>query len=139
MVSERKELTIKAGLLEIDKAKAFIEDELVLNGCPADVRGRIELALEEMLVNVVSYAYPEGEGFVKVAALFPKSNVIQIEIIDEGVPYDPTMKPDPDVTRPLKERPKGGLGIFMAKKVMDDMTYDHKDGFNHTILIKKFK
>ena len=139
MENEKKELTIKAKLSEVERAREFITNELDQRSCPEDVAGRIELALEEMLVNVVCYAYPEGEGEVTVTVLFPKSDVIRIEITDKGIPYDPTKRSDPDVAKPLNQRKKGGLGIFMTKQIMDEMTYDHKDGLNRTILIKQFK
>ncbi len=139
MENEKKELTIRAKLSEVDRARKFITNELDQRNCPEDVAGRIELALEEMLVNVVCYAYPEGEGEVTVTVFFPKSDVIRIEITDKGIPYDPTKRSDPDVAKPLNQRKKGGLGIFMTKQIMDEMTYDHKDGLNRTILIKQFK
>lgn len=138
-MEKRSELTIKAELVEIEKAKEFVRAELIQRDCPIEVMDRIELALEEILVNVVSYAYPRKEGKVMLRVLFPESDVVRLEIKDSGIFYDPTAKPDPDITKPLKQRGKGGLGIYMAKTIMDEMIYDHAEGCNHTVMIKKFK
>ena len=138
-MNKKKKLTIKAELGNIGMATSFVIGELLDAGCEMIVAQRIELALEEMLVNVVSYAYPEEPGDFTLTTSFPVEDVISLEITDEGIPYDPTKKPDPNVDIPLKQRAKGGLGIFMAKKIMDEMKYDHDGEFNHTVMTKKFK
>jgi anti-sigma regulatory factor (Ser/Thr protein kinase) len=58
--------------------------------------------------------------------------------MDSGIPYDPLKKPDPDITLAVEDRPIGGLGIYMVKKTMDDMTYAYENGYNILTLIKSF-
>ena len=137
-MDEKKELTIEANLINIAKAIDFINDELILKGCRFDVMQRIDLALEEMLVNVSNYAYNGKSGEASVAISFPTEGTVRLDIRDMGVPYDPTQKSDPDVSVPLRQRKKGGLGIYMTKMVMDEMSYIYEDGCNHTILRKDF-
>lgn len=136
---DKKELKIEAKLENIEPALEFINTELEEHGCRVDVMQRIDLALEEMLVNVSQYAYEgkTGDAFVEVS--FPEKDMVQLDIRDKGVIYDPTKKEDPDVSIPLKQRKKGGLGIYMTKMVMDEMYYEYKDGFNHTILRKNLR
>ena len=135
---ERKELTIEARLENIEKAIDFINAELQDHGCTVDVMQRIDLALEEMLVNISNYAYKEETGNASISISFPEEGVVLLDISDSGIPYDPTKREDPNVTIPLKQRKKGGLGIYMTKMVMDEMNYVYEDGCNHTILEKVF-
>lgn len=131
-----KELTIEAKLENIEKVIVFVNSELESKSCAADVIQRIDIALEELLVNVSHYAYKDEEGTVTVGISFPKEDLVQIDIRDRGVAYDPTMKEDPDVTVPLGQRKKGGLGIYMTKMVMDEMLYEYEAGYNHITLRK---
>lgn len=137
-MNESKELTIEAKIENVDKVISFINATLQEHGCTFDMMQRIDLALEEMLVNISNYAYPGETGKAHVAISFPDEGVVQLDIRDSGVPYDPTKREDPQVTIPLKQRKKGGLGIYMTKMVMDEMNYEHREGVNHTILKKVF-
>jgi anti-sigma regulatory factor (Ser/Thr protein kinase) len=101
---------------------------------------QIDVAVEEIFINIVSYAYsPEkGNAVVRVEVSEDPVNVI-ITFLDHGIPYDPLKRDDPDVTLAADERPVGGLGIFIAKTVMDDVTYEYKDGQNILELKKNLK
>ena len=138
-MESRKEITIKAKLECLEQAINFVNGLLQEKGVSVDVRQRIELALEEMLVNISSYAYPEGIGEAKVGISFPKKDIVKLELWDRGTPYDPTKKPDPDLGIPLRERKIGGLGIYMTKIVMDEMNYEYADGYNHVTMLKDLK
>ena len=95
------------------------------------------MPVEEIFVNISSYAYnPEtGPATIRAGITEEPLSVI-ISFIDNGKQYDPLAKPDPDVKIPLKERKKGGLGIFMVKKTMDDVSYEYKDGQNILTITK---
>lgn len=134
-----KELKIEAKLENIEPAIEFLNAELEEHGCRVDVMQRIDLALEEMLVNVSQYAYEGKTGDAFVGVSFPEKDLVQLDIRDKGILYDPTKKEDPDVSIPLKQRKKGGLGIYITKMVMDEMHYEYKDGYNHTILRKNLR
>ncbi len=89
----------------------------------------VELATEEAVINVFKYAYPQGEGKVRLRCMGNGEGFV-IEVTDWGVRFDATAQPAPDVTGPLEERPAGGRGIYLIKKMTDEMRYARKDGQN---------
>ena len=117
---------------------AFIEQELEKYGCSMKMQTAICVAIEEVFVNVAHYAYGDGEGDVQFKVGFDEEtrNVI-FQMIDEGVQFDPLKKPDPDITLSAAEREIGGLGIFITKKTMDQVTYAYENGKNILTMIKK--
>ena len=125
------ELTLEATDENLEKALAFIDERLEKLGCPAPKQMQIDVAVEELFVNVAHYAYAPETG--KITLRFEsKGDPLRavITFIDRGTPYDPLSKPDPDVTLSADDRPIGGLGIYMVKKSVDDMRYEFKDGQN---------
>ncbi len=97
----------------------------------------INTALEEVFVNVCQYAY-EGTGTVEVSLSNDRTKVIFV-FKDSGKPFNPLLKSDPNITATSEEREVGGLGIFMVKKIMDNVFYEYKDGFNCLTLEKNRK
>ncbi|MDA3797520.1 MAG: SpoIIE family protein phosphatase [Kiritimatiellae bacterium] len=93
---------------------------------------QLNLVLEEWIVNVISYAFPDESVHEIEVRLWHKENNIKIEIIDDGIPFDPTKQDAPDVDAPLEKREIGGLGIHFIKESTDDFTYERKD--NHNIV-----
>ena len=134
---EVEELTVKANVDNLDEVQAFIDGLLESIDCPMKTQMTIDVAVEEIFVNIASYAYgdKEGDAIIQVSAS-EDPLAIKIKFIDYGKPYDPLAKPDPNTSLPLMERKKGGLGIFMVKKSMDDMTYEYKDGKNILTIVK---
>lgn len=97
----------------------------------------IDVAVEEIFVNIASYAYDKEIGVAAVQVeMLNEPLSVEITFIDNGKQYDPLAKPDPDITLSAKERKKGGLGIYMVKNSMDDMRYEYRDGKN-ILAIKK--
>ena len=117
---------------------AFVNGHLEKVGCPMKAQMQIELAVEEIFVNIASYAYAPGTGraIIQVEVTDAPASATII-FIDQGTPYDPLAKPDPDVSLSAKEREIGGLGIYLTKKTMDDVRYEYKDGKNILTLMKK--
>jgi anti-sigma regulatory factor (Ser/Thr protein kinase) len=102
------------------------------------IQTAICVAIEEVFVNVAHYAYGEGEGNVTLSIGFDtESHKITFRMTDKGVPFDPLKKPDPDITLSAEDRELGGLGIFIAKKIMDAVTYAYKNGENVLTMIIK--
>ncbi len=138
-----KELTVKAVLENLDDVLAFIGDELEMVQCSMKIVTQMQIAVEEIFVNIASYAYEGSElgtddQNAKISVDFDKeSNLISVTFEDRGIPYNPLEKPDPDVSLPAEKRQIGGLGIFMVKKSMDDMIYRFEDGKN-ILTIKKY-
>ena len=133
-----KELDIEARSENLGKVIKFVTDELNKAGCPLRVKMQTEIAVEEIFINIALYAYKPRVGFAKVRAEITNDpRELKLVFIDSGVPYDPLAKKDPDITLSAEERAIGGLGIFMAKKNMDDIRYEYKNGQNILTLIKK--
>lgn len=94
-----------------------------------DLLFKIRLAVEEVVENVVRYAYEQGNGWMEVSTERQGSRLI-IQLRDAGKPFDPLAKEDPDITLSVEDRPIGGLGIFLCKKLMDDVSYAYVDQCN---------
>lgn len=126
-----KELTIPATVENIEKVTEFVNSQLEEINCPIKAKMQIDIAIDELFGNIAHYAYkPEtGPATVRVEVAEAPISVI-VTFIDHGIPYDPLKKDDPDVTLSAEERTIGGLGIFMVKKTMDEITYEYKDGQN---------
>jgi anti-sigma regulatory factor (Ser/Thr protein kinase) len=96
------------------------------------------VAIEEVFVNVAHYAYVDGEGDVTLGIGFDEVNrAVTFRMTDKGIPFDPLKMADPDITQPAEEREIGGLGIFIAKKTMDAITYAYENDENILTMIKK--
>ena len=132
-----KELTIEADVNNLDDVLAFVDEQLEAHDCSPKIQMQLDVAVEELFVNIAHYAYnPEtGNATVKVEFQEEPLSVI-ITFIDKGVPYDPLAKPDPDVTLSAEERQIGGLGIYLVKKSMNAVNYEYKEGKN-ILSIKK--
>ncbi len=137
LVFDVNELEIDALINNLPEVQDFVNDKLEKAGFPAKTVMQVGLAVEEIFVNVASYAYsPEiGKAKLKVEISDGPSSVTII-MSDSGIPYDPLAKEDPDVTLSAQERQVGGLGIFLTKQLMDDMSYEYKDGKNILTLKK---
>ena len=132
-----RELIVEAEKMNLPRVQAFIDEQLEEAGCPMPAQISIDIAVEELFVNITSYAY-DGELGVVVIRVTVHEDPLSIEItfIDNGKQYDPLAKADPDTTLSVRERKKGGLGIFMVKNTMDNVSYEYKDGKN-ILTIKK--
>ena len=133
-----KELTIAATVENIETVTDFINEQLEAYDYPMKAQMQIDIAIDELFGNIAHYAYnPEiGQATVRVEVIEEPLSVV-ITFIDNGVPYDPLAKADPDTTLSADEREIGGLGIYMVKKSMDDITYEYKDGQNILKIKKK--
>jgi anti-sigma regulatory factor (Ser/Thr protein kinase) len=131
------ELTINATVENIAVVTDFVDEQLEQYDCPMKAQLQINIAIDELFGNIAHYAYDPnvGPATVKVEVNEDPMAVI-ITFIDSGVPYDPLAKADPDITLSADERDFGGLGIYMVKKSMDDISYEYKDGKN-ILRIKK--
>jgi sigma-B regulation protein RsbU (phosphoserine phosphatase) len=97
----------------------------------------LNLALEEAVTNVILYAYPEGsDGLVDIEAILSKDK-LRFIISDSGMEFDPTAAPEADVTLGVEDRPIGGLGIYLVRKIMDTVSYERADGKNILSMTKK--
>lgn len=132
-----KELTMGAERENIPAITAFVEQELDQLGCSLRAKTQIDIAIDELYSNIAKYAYDGDCGQVTVridAEQDPPAVTISFQ--DDGKPFNPLDRKDPDVTLPARDRSIGGLGINMVKKSMDDVRYEYRDGKN-TLIIRK--
>lgn len=132
----KKEIVFQNKMEEVTNVSAFIEEigeELDLSF--ALVNG-IQLAIEEAVVNVIQYAYPEGETGEASLMVNGEGKDITFVLSDKGVAFDPTAKTDPDITLPAEDRPIGGLGILLVKKIMSEVSYERTNGQNKLRMVK---
>lgn len=134
-----KELSLDAVVENIDVVTDFVNEHLEEYNCPTKAQMQIDVAIDELFSNIAHYAYnPEvGPATVRVEVLENPLSVV-ITFIDNGIPYDPLSTQEPDITLSAEERKIGGLGIYMVKKSMDDITYEYKDGQNILRIKKQF-
>ncbi|MBO4909289.1 MAG: ATP-binding protein [Lachnospiraceae bacterium] len=132
-----RELSVEARVDNLEQVLAFVDEEIDRLDCSVKIRTQIDVAVEELFVNIAHYAYNPETGPATVRIEVEKDPpAISITFIDKGVPYDPLAKADPDITLSADDREIGGLGIFMVKKSMDSIDYEYKDGQN-TLHIRK--
>ena len=132
-----KELTLEAKVANLQQVLDFVDENLKSMRCPMKILMQIDVAVEEIFVNVASYAYTPNTGSVTIRMdLQEKPRAVVITFIDSGIPYNPLAKEDPDVSLSAEERSIGGLGIFMVKKTMDKMEYEYTDKQNILTMIK---
>ena len=130
-------LTLPARLEHLEKMVDFVLTAGEQRHFSQSVQQKLRLAAEEILVNVISYAYPGGEGELTITLdETPGRPGLRVEVSDSGIPFDPLAKPDPDVNAPIKDRQIGGLGIYLLKQLMDEVAYRHENDKNILTFIK---
>lgn len=135
--TDPEELEIEASTDRLQKVIEFVNSRLETIDCPMKSQMQMDIAVEEIFVNIANYAYAPNSGKATVRVSVSDSPVtVTITFVDRGVPYDPLKKRDPDVSLPASEREIGGLGIFMTKNIMDDVSYEYKNGQN-VLTLKK--
>lgn len=137
VVSEER--TYDADDSKLHDVIAFVEEGLEKHEASMKAIMTITVALEEMFVNVAHYAYPDKEGKVRVGMRFDDEDNIEIHLFDNGIPFNPLAKQDPDITLKAEDRDIGGLGIYMVKQSMDECTYERTANTNHFMMKRKIK
>lgn len=137
-------LEIRADISNLDALMAFVGEKLEAAGCPEEEKGRLELAAEEIFVNIANYAYPKdvkAPGSVAVDfTANEKDGITEVAVVftDEGIPFNPMDHLDPDVTVPVGMRECGGLGILMVRKIVDTMSYARQGKTNRLEFTKSW-
>ena len=134
------EFVIEATRENLPKVISFVNEHLEAADCNMRTQIQIDIAVEELFINIASYAYDPEIGIAVVQVTVTDEPLsVEITFIDNGRQYDPLAKEDPDITLPINKRKKGGLGIFMVKKSMDDIHYEYADGKNILTIKKKLE
>lgn len=129
-------LKVEADTANLDKVTAFVEEQLEAYGCPPAISIQIQVALEELFVNIAHYAYDGQPGPAEIQTDLREGTAI-LRFIDQGKPFDPLARKDPDVSKPAAKRQVGGLGIYMVKKTMDSVSYQRMGDRNVLTICKK--
>ncbi len=136
--SDMKELTIEATPENVDRAIEFVDEMLEKYGCGMKEQMAIDVAVDELFANIAHYAYNPETGYATVRVdVVEEPLAVEITFVDNGIPYDPLAKLDPDTTLSIEDREIGGMGIFIVKKSMDSVNYEYKDGKNILTIKKK--
>ena len=113
--------------------------DAMTTGLPTKAAHDLRLASEEVLVNIASYAFPDGGG--RLAVVWqddPATKTVQVRFEDSGTPFDPLQTPEPDLDVPIAERAVGGLGIMMVRTLMDDVQYSYAEGKNTLTITNRY-
>lgn len=103
----------------------------------ARMRHDIQLVLDEVVANILRHGYVDRQPHQIVVDVALGPSVLTVEVIDDGLPFDPVERMQPRTDQKIAERPIGGLGIHLVKQLMDELEYSRRDGFNHLILRKR--
>jgi serine/threonine-protein kinase RsbW len=129
-------LTVQSELREIDKVRAFLKRNLAGLDLNEEDTYKVELSLVEMCSNIMRYAYPGDRGEIVVSA-WHEGDKFYLEVRDRGVPFDPQQVKRPTLEEMISRDQMGGLGIFLARKLMDGFLYRREDDQNVLVMYKK--
>lgn len=135
-MSREVTITLTNQIAELERLKEVVEVFGSEHDLETKVIYQINLALDELLTNIISYGFEDEQRHDIVISLQRTGDVFQFRLEDDGVPFDPTNLEAPDVNLPAEDRRIGGLGVFFAKQVMDSVVYERKDGHNVITLTK---
>ena len=130
-------LKVKAERKELNRVstaiKALADDE----DWSSDILYRVDLVMDELVVNIMDYGYDDSDHEIDIT-FTSEEDAVTIEITDEGRSFDPLNDtPEPDLTSPIEERRVGGLGVYLARTMMDELVYRREDNRNHLTLMKR--
>ncbi|MBR3053817.1 MAG: ATP-binding protein [Firmicutes bacterium] len=133
------DLTVDASVENLEQVLGFVDSHLEAAGCPAKISAQIDLAVEELFVNIARYAYAPNKGTATISiAASEAAGEAVISFTDSGKEYNPLAKEDPDIHLSSDARPIGGLGVYLVKETMDSASYSREDGSNILTIKKKF-
>ena len=134
-----KTLTVDAKVENLEAVTEFVDSFLEENDCPMKTEMQVNISIDEVFHNIVSYAYDEKNG--KIEIQIESGDPVKLVLIfkDSGTPFNPLENDDPDITLSSDDREAGGLGIFMVKKLMDNVTYSYENGQNILKLEKSWQ
>lgn len=133
------EFRLKNRLDEIQSLAEAIELWGEENGIPAKTLFQVNLALDELLTNTISYGYPEGgEHEIVVQLAREREGELLIGVHDDGLAFNPLEAKEPDINQDIEERPIGGLGIYLVRQMIDEIDYSWKDQRNILVMKKRY-
>lgn len=137
-MGESLSVTLKNQLTEIERLSAIVDEFGEQHDIPAKVLFALNVSLDEILTNVISYGYADGLSHDIIVRLACRDGTVEIEVEDGARAYNPLTTPEPDLTKPVEERPIGGLGVHLLRKMMDSIEYRRERDRNILTFRKKF-
>jgi serine/threonine-protein kinase RsbW len=134
---ERLELRIANDLAELSRVANSIDEFCANLAIPASCTFKLNVALEELLTNTISYGYGDGKIHQIALSVVRQGDTLVTELSDDARPYDPLQAPPPDLDSTIEDRRIGGLGVHLVKTLMDEVTYAYEGGRNHVTLRKR--
>lgn len=133
-----KTLNVKAAIENVPVVTEFVDEILESVDCSMKAQTQIDVVIDEIFSNIAFYAYGEegGDALIEVEA---KEGSVKLVFSDTGKPYNPLEAEEPDITASVEDRKIGGLGIFMVKKMMDEVSYVYEEGHNRLTLVKNWE
>ena len=130
-------LTVRAERKELERVSAAIKALAADEDWSSDTLYRVDLVMDELVVNIMDYGYDDSDHEIDIK-FTSDEDAVTIEITDEGRSFDPLNDtPEPDLTSPIEERRVGGLGVYLARTMMDELVYRREDNRNHLTLMKR--
>lgn len=136
-MTEEVEIKLNNTLSELERVNEALTEFSRRHALSSNVVHDLHLALEEILTNIISYGYADDRQHEICVRLNARPSAVTAEVEDDGRPFDPLAAPAPDVTRPIDERPVGGLGIHLVRRLMDSLEYKRQSGRNLLIMNRK--
>lgn len=128
-------IRLAAVLGEVDRARAFLRDTVAGVAFSEEDLFRLELAVTEICINIVRYAYPDAPGEMAIH-IWDDGAAVYVEFADRGKPFDPRTVPEPTLKTMMRGERRGGLGIYLARKLSDSFDYRRADGQNIVTISK---
>ena len=123
---------------DLANIRRFVRGAVVKRGCEARAADELIVAVNEAVVNILHHGYQNRPAEIEVA-VGSSEEVIVVILLDFGPPFDPTTVPDPDISRPLAERPFGGMGVFLMREFCDELRYRREPGGRNELTLLKRK
>ncbi len=135
-MSDDATITLTNALSELERVGSLIETFGEAHGVPTRARFELQLALDEVLTNVISYAFADAGPHTIIVRFAASNGEVVIEVEDDGRPFNPLDVPTPDVAQSIEERPIGGLGIHLVRRVTDGLEY-YREGDKNRLVMRK--
>ncbi len=135
-MSKRISIELKNDLSEIKRMSQIVVEFCAINGLPPDILFALNLSIEEVLTNVISYGYEDNEEHQILVRMNIKEDEVWVEVEDDSKPFNPLEVDEPDLDKSLEDRPIGGLGIHLVRNYMDDLEY-RRNGDKNLLKLKK--
>ena len=137
-MADRVDIAIPNDREALPRIVAAVEELVERSGVSPDIAFALDLAIDEIVTNIISYGYPDGGAGTISLAMVVSDEDVRLEISDDAVPFDPLKQErDPPLEGSIEDRPIGGLGLHLVQNLMDEVSYRRADGRNHLTCVKK--